>query len=142
MVRIALARRRIGGSSGVASGSSANGCSARRARRSARRAESTRSTTTITAGGNEPRAVVEDAEQSRFLPKAGGRKHGARALVKVQVPEAMNVADFVRAGLAHGERLPVPVLAMAALLGAQKPLLLHEPAHGGGGLSIIVATLS
>jgi hypothetical protein len=60
---------------------------------------------------------------------ATGGEHGARALVKVQVPEAVHVHDLVETRLARREGLALGVLAMVTFADAQKPLLLHEPAH-------------
>ncbi len=77
----------------------------------------------------KPRAVVEDAEQLRFLPLAIARQDGPRALVEVQVPEAVHVRDLVRACLARLERLAIRALAVTTLAGAQKALALHESAH-------------
>jgi hypothetical protein len=77
----------------------------------------------------ESRAVVENAEGLRLLPLATGGEHGARALVEVQVPEAVHVRDLVGTRLARHEWLALGVLAMATFAGAQKPLPLHEPAH-------------
>jgi hypothetical protein len=50
--------------------------------------------------------------------------------MKVQVPEAVHVRDFVRAPLARHERLAVRGLAMAMFSGAHEALALHEAAHG------------
>jgi hypothetical protein len=78
----------------------------------------------------ESRAVVENAEQLRLLPLPRGGQDGARALVKVQVPEAVYVRDFVRAPLACHERLAVRGLAMAMFSAAQEASALHETAYG------------
>src|SRR5258708_39862257 len=43
----------------------------------------------------EPRAIVEDAEELRLLPLARGHDDAARALVEVEVPEAVDVLDLV-----------------------------------------------
>ena len=54
----------------------------------------------------EARAVVEDAEELGLLAIAPAvREDGARALVEVQVPEAVDVRDLVGARLAGRERL-------------------------------------
>lgn len=52
----------------------------------------------------EARAIVEDAEKLGFDPLAARGEHGARALMKVEVPEPMHVRDLVRAHLARHER--------------------------------------
>ena len=49
----------------------------------------------------EPRAVVEDAEQIRGLPLPRRGEHVPLALVEVEVPEAVDVRDLVRARLAR-----------------------------------------
>ncbi len=51
----------------------------------------------------EPRAVVEDAEQERRDPHAGGGQHFLRAVVEVEVPEAVNVVGLEAAHLALRE---------------------------------------
>ena len=79
----------------------------------------------------EPGAVVEDAEQLGFLPLAAGGEHGARALVEVEVPEAMDVGDLVGAGLASRERLVALALGVAPIAGPDEALPAHEAAHGG-----------
>jgi len=47
----------------------------------------------------QARAVVEHAEQDRRHPCAVGEEHRARAMVKVQVPEAVDVRGLVAAHL-------------------------------------------
>ena len=79
----------------------------------------------------EPGVVVENAEQLGLAPLSVCGKDPARALVKVQVPEAVHVGDLVRALLTRLERLAVRGLAMAMFAGAQEALPLHEAAHGG-----------
>src|SRR3981081_4503475 len=76
----------------------------------------------------KPGPVVEDAQELGLLPLSRAGEHGARALVKVQVPKAMDVGDFVRARLTHRERVAFGVLAIAAFAGSQQPVLLHEAA--------------
>ena len=76
----------------------------------------------------KPRAVVENAEQLRFLPLSAGGQDGPGPLVKVQVPKAVDVSHFVGARLAHRERIAVGVLAMATFAGSQKPVLFHKAA--------------
>ncbi len=77
----------------------------------------------------EPRAVVENAEQLRLLPLSARRQDRTRALVKVQMSEAVHVRDLVRARLARPERLALGVFPIAPFAGAQETLLLHEAAH-------------
>ncbi len=77
----------------------------------------------------EAGAVVEDAEELRLLPLPRGSEDGARALVKVQVPEAVDVRDLVRACLSRREGLAIRRLAMASLAGTRQALRLHESAH-------------
>lgn len=74
----------------------------------------------------EPRAVIEDAEELRLLPDAAGGEDGARALVEVEMPEAVDVADLEGAGLAQRE---VDVVCAPPLLArAEQRAPLHEPA--------------
>src|SRR6185437_3728018 len=91
----------------------------------------------------EAGAIVEHAEQLRRALGAGGIEDGARALMEVQVPEAVDVGDLVRASLARRERLRVLRLAMASLACAQEPQALHEAAErrvtGDGGEARVFA---
>jgi hypothetical protein len=66
----------------------------------------------------QPRAIVDHAEQLWVLPRAGGRQHLARALVEVEVPQRVDVADLEAARLAGLARrvavgLELALLAMA-----------------------------
>ena len=47
----------------------------------------------------EPGAIVEHAEQMRGEPRAGGGEHLARALVEIQMPEAVDVLGLEAAHL-------------------------------------------
>ena len=78
----------------------------------------------------EARAIVEHAEQLRGALGAGGVEDGARAVVEVEVPEAVDVGDLVGAPLARREHIVVGRLAMATLAGAQEAEALHEAAEG------------
>ena len=69
----------------------------------------------------EAQAIVEDAEHARLLPLSGGREDRARALVEVEVPEAVDVGDLVGTRLSRSERLSAGLLAMAAFARAQEP---------------------
>jgi len=69
----------------------------------------------------EAQAIVENAEQLGSVPLPPGGEHGARALMEVQVPEAVHVGDLVGTRLSRSERLSAGLLAMAAFARAQEP---------------------
>ncbi len=77
----------------------------------------------------EARAIVEHAEQLRGVLVAGRVEDRTRALVEVQVPEAVDVGHFVRARLARHERLAVGLLSMTTFARAQQALAFHEAAE-------------
>lgn len=77
----------------------------------------------------EPRPVVEDAEQLRLLPHAVSGEHGTRALMEVEVPKAVHVADLERPRLALGE---VDAVGMVTFLPRpEEGAALHEATDGG-----------
>ena len=79
----------------------------------------------------EPGGGRRGRRAAGVLPLAAGGEHGARALVEVEVPEAMDVGDLVGAGLASRERLVALALGVAPIAGPDEALPAHEAAHGG-----------
>jgi hypothetical protein len=75
----------------------------------------------------ETRVVVHDAEQHRLLPLAARKDDAAAGLVKIEVPERVDVAHLERAALARDE---VGIELVAARPAAfSEAVLLHETAE-------------
>ena len=75
----------------------------------------------------EARVVIEEAEQDRRLPFAGGGQHAALAVVEIAVPEAVAARDLVAQHLAGlRDRRGLGLEAPAAAL-AHQPAIAHRP---------------
>ena len=57
----------------------------------------------------QARMIIEDAQQERVSPLAVGQEHPQRAVVKVQMPEPVDILALVAANLAGLEAVPRPL---------------------------------
>src|SRR6266566_426347 len=94
----------------------------------------------------ESRVVIEDAEQNRMHPLAVGRQHAQGTVMKIQMPESVNIFALVTADLpgfiAMLSRLSARTVDWPAARTFEQPVALHiaqerDVGRHGAGLGLL-----